>query len=337
MAVGIFGCSSHFLKVEEGQIQQIKDNKEYSDVVKVEVVATPTPAPKKTVQIEKKTAKVRPKKKKKQQRKVENAKAKQQTKKHLPELEDSEGFDGRRPIKDPFRIGEKVSLKVSYFGVEAGELVFEVAPPVKVNGNFSYHFKSHIKSTSVFSMVYKVDDWSETYVDYETLLPFTYEIHIKESKQVGEIKGFFDHKKKESSFWERNVKEGKGLKTTKYKFDIKAYSQNVVSSLFYLRTFTYKPGKKIKYRVADRKENLEVSIDTLRREEIEIEAGKFKTIVIQPQFKAKGIFKPVGDIYFWLTDDDRKKIVKFEMKIKIGTIVGEATKVLPGEQFIQPQ
>ena len=42
------------------------------------------------------------------------------------------------------------------------------------------------------------------------------------------------------------------------------------------------------------------------------------------------MFKPVGDIFFWLTDDEQKLIVKIEAKIKIGTLVLEADEVHRG-------
>jgi hypothetical protein len=82
---------------------------------------------------------------------------------HLPEIEDGEGFMGRRPLSDPYRVGEKVTLMVTYFGVSAGDATLEVKPYAEVNGRKAYHFYSKLVSSSVFSMFYKVDDYCESY------------------------------------------------------------------------------------------------------------------------------------------------------------------------------
>ena len=83
-------------------------------------------------------------------------------------------------------------------------------------------------------------------------------------------------------------------------------------------------------RVADAGENIVFRGKAIRKEKIETEVGDFDAIVIKPEITVKGIFKPIGDIYFWLSDDDRKFILRIESSIKIGTIVSEVVKLKPG-------
>ncbi len=94
-----------------------------------------------------------------------------------------------------------------------------------------------------------------------------------------------------------------------------------------MRVFSYEVGKEYKFYVSDDEKNLMFKGKALRKEKIETDAGEFNTIVVKPEFEVDGVFKPVGDIFFWLTDDDRKFIVKIESEIKIGTLVMEATKI----------
>jgi hypothetical protein len=51
------------------------------------------------------------------------------------------------------------------------------------------------------------------------------------------------------------------------------------------------------------------------------------TIKIKPEIEIDGIFKPIGDVFFWLTDDDRKMLVRIESKIKIGTITASLVDI----------
>ncbi|RYZ63366.1 MAG: DUF3108 domain-containing protein, partial [Proteobacteria bacterium] len=93
-----------------------------------------------------------------------------------PVAANSEAASGRRPAIDPFRAGEKVTLEVSYFSVVAGDMTIETRGFAEVNGRKSYRFAGVAHSTSVFAMFYAIDDWFETFVDYETLVPQSYSL-----------------------------------------------------------------------------------------------------------------------------------------------------------------
>ena len=45
----------------------------------------------------------------------------------------------------PFKVGEKVTLELSYFNMPAGKLILETKPFVEVNGNKSYTFYVAVK------------------------------------------------------------------------------------------------------------------------------------------------------------------------------------------------
>lgn len=251
---------------------------------------------------------------------------------HEPDLEDGEGFVGRRPIVDPFRVGERVTLEMSYFGVTAGDVTIEVRPFVKVNGRKSYFFMGRAITTSIFAMFYAVDDWFETYVDYETLVPYSYALHVKESKQLRETRSIFNWKTGTATWWDKKINSDKKVEENKKTWDIPPFSQNVFSAAYYVRAFQLRPGKKIAYRIAHEGENLIITIDVIRKERIKTPIGELNTLVLKPKIELDGVFKPVGDIFMWVTDDDRKMLVKVESKIKIGSIVGIVKKLEPGIQ-----
>lgn len=244
-----------------------------------------------------------------------------------PSIEDSEGFVGRRPAKDPYRVGEKVTLEVSYFNVVAGDMTLETRNFASVNGRRSYRFAGTARSTSVFAMFYAVDDWFETFVDYDTMVPYSYSLHVKESKQLRETRTIFDWSSNKAKFWDKKINDEKQLEEKNEEWTIPKYSQNVFTALFYLRSFTLTPGKKIQFRIAHEKENLTMTTEVVRKERIKTLAGEFNTVVVKPSIALDGVFKPVGDVFVWFTDDDRKLVVKFESKIKIGKIVASAKKV----------
>lgn len=318
----LFGCATQeVMKYEKADT--LSDIKEYDDKVKVKDIVTEPPveaAPlveskgKKTTK--KKKAPVVVKKKAKSINVVTDPRLP-----HQPSIEDSTNFIGRRPIKDPLRVGEKVTFAVSYFNIVAGLLTMEVLPFVEVNEEKAYHLRISAKSSDFFNRIYAVDDMAETYLNYENLLPYNLLVKVKETKQLKEIRSFLDWNTLQGSYWEKKVTKEKGEESKKIEWEILPYSQNVISAAYYMRMFDWKLGKKIQFRVADQGDNIVFKGEAVRQEKLKTEVGEFDTLVIKPEFEVKGVFKPVGEIYIWLTNDDRKLIVRIESAIKIGTLV----------------
>ncbi|KYG60315.1 hypothetical protein AZI85_12635 [Bdellovibrio bacteriovorus] len=250
-----------------------------------------------------------------------------------PDIEDSAGFEGasRRPLKDPFRVGEEVVHDVHYFKVSAGELRLKVEPFAMVNNRKSYTFAIEIKTSKLFNSFYSVDDRVETFVDFEDLVPRVFQLHVKESKQLREAKMLFDTEKNTATFWEKKVTKEDGEEEKRQQWDILPFTQNVYSAVYYMRNFQWETGKEYAFRVANDNENLVFSGKAIRREVLDTELGPMKAIVIQPNIVLKGKFKPIGDNFIWLSDDDRKYVLRIESKIKIGTLVSEVVSINPGK------
>jgi hypothetical protein len=194
-----------------------------------------------------------------------------------PDIEDSEGFDGRRPQVDPFRVGERVTFDVSYFNMTAGVIHLEVKPFVTVNGQKAYHFELNGNTTPFFSKIYEVQDRAVTYVRYDDLLPLSLQISIKESKQLGETRTFFDWKTQKASYWQKKIIKDKGERSKQIDWEIQPYAQNVISAVYYLRNFTLRPGKKLAFRVADEGKNIVFTAEVLRKEKIQTPMGELDT------------------------------------------------------------
>ncbi|MCB0407858.1 MAG: DUF3108 domain-containing protein [Bdellovibrionales bacterium] len=339
------GCASKVMDYEH--MEKLEENKEYEQMIQVKELPdeesgkslldkqgqSPQEEKQKSSQdsgkknSEKKKAETKKESKKIEEahkdKKIEKKMTATKSKKKEPDYEDSENFIGRRPVKDPFRVGEKIRLSMTYFNITAGYMDLMVKPFVEVNGEKAYHFEVDIQSNSFFSRIYTVDDKATTYMNYENLLPYNLDIKVRESKQVKEIRSVIDNKTLKGSYWEKKATKEKGEKERRVQWDIKPFSQNVISAVYYLRNFTLTPGKKLQFRVADDGKNYMFKGEVLRREKLDTEIGELNTVVVKPEISLQGAFKPVGDILIWLTDDDRKFVVRIESKIKIGTIVAK--------------
>lgn len=344
-ALGLSACSS---VLTHEKAQQIQINDEFEQAVKIEKppeeapttspppgtlaaeVSGTAPTPSVSVSQPKKARKKSPPQESAPL--VKKALAKKPPKpeapvRRQPDIEDDEGFDGRRPLVDPFTVGEEVVHDVHYFKVSAGELRLSVKPFAMVNGRKSYNFVTAIRTKGLFSSFYSVDDIVETLVDYETLLPSVYELHVKESDQLREAKMLFNHETNMATFWEKKVTKKSGVEEKKYQWELAPYSQNVFSVLYYMRAFKWETGKEYSFRIGNDEENIVFKGTAIRREVLDTKLGPMKAIVIKPEITLKGKFKPIGDNYIWLSDDEHKHLIRIESKIKIGTLVSEVIEI----------
>jgi hypothetical protein len=69
-----------------------------------------------------------------------------------------------------------------------------------------------------------------------------------------------------------------------------------------------------------------LGVKYLGKEEVEVEAGKFRCVIVEPLVVKGGLFKNEGRILIWMTDDERKIPVKVGTKIVIGFVGAELTK-----------
>lgn len=333
----ILGCASRkTLKYEK--IDEFQMNKEFEEMVKVEEAQgeqdTTKPAggevPKTTDKVKAtvapvdKNSSVSPSSSEK--RSTSPKKETQPYRARISKLKPSPpsqpvNWDKLRPEVDPFQVGEEVELAITYFNMAAGYMTLKVNPFVQVNGKKSYDFTVNIKSSKVFSYFYAVDDRAQTFVDYNWLTPSSYTIKVNEAVQLKDIRSFFDPLKQKAVYWEKKVAKGKDEEHKKKEWEIDPLSQNVISAIFYLRTLNLEVGREVAFTVADAGKNLVFRGDVLRQEVLNTEIGEMDTLVVQPKFEIDGVFKPVGDIFIWLTNDERKFPVRIDAKIKIGTLV----------------
>jgi hypothetical protein len=98
-----------------------------------------------------------------------------------------------------------------------------------------------------------------------------------------------------------------------------------LSSFYYIRTLKPQVGRSVYVEVLDNKKLWNVEVQIIRRERVSTRLGDFDTIVIKPLLKSEGIFNRRGDMYIWLTDDDRHVPVKLQTKVALGRVTATLT------------
>jgi hypothetical protein len=230
---------------------------------------------------------------------------------------DDKRTDDFRKIKNTaFKVGEKLTFDVKYGFVTAGIASFHIPRIRKISGRDAYHVTFEVNTVPSFDWIYKVRDRYETFVDVEGIFPWRFEQHIREGSFSRDFSAFFDQRK------------GKA-KTTEGEYVIPPYVNDIVSAFYLARTFDYsnlKVNETFHLQNFYKNKTYDLDVKFLGRETVNVTAGTFACIIVEPLVQEGGLFKSEGSIIIWLSDDELKIPVKVKTKVVVGSIDAELTK-----------
>lgn len=215
-----------------------------------------------------------------------------------------------------FGFGERLDYKVGYKFITAGTGYFQILPdPVMINNRKCYDIRFQVRSLKSLEWIYRVKDEYRTVLDIDGIFPWEFEQHIREGNYKRDSYAKFDQ-----------VNNVAYVDNNTYK--VIPYVHDIVSAFFYVRTLNLGSMKKdsvfyVNNFYKDSVYTLGVKIHG--KQTIEVEAGTFKCIVVEPMVVDGGLFKSEGKILIWLSDDERKIPVKVATKILIGYVGAELT------------
>ncbi|MBS1910759.1 MAG: DUF3108 domain-containing protein [Bacteroidetes bacterium] len=211
---------------------------------------------------------------------------------------------------------EKLQFDVGYKFITAGTAVMQIGSgPVAVSGRNCYDVRFDVRTTSAFDKVFKVRDRYQTYIDIDGIFPWRFEQSVREGNYSRDFSAIVDQR--------ANV-----AKTTEGSFKVPAFVHDILSAFYYTRALdlhSLKKGQSFTLKNFYGKNTYDLRIRILGREQVEVDAGTFDCIVVEPLVVEGGLFKNEGRIVVYLTDDDRKIPVKVSTKVVIGSIDGELT------------
>ncbi|MDQ3073925.1 MAG: DUF3108 domain-containing protein, partial [Bacteroidota bacterium] len=213
-----------------------------------------------------------------------------------------------------FTFGEKISYKVRYnlyFNINVGEVTFEVKPkPEVIAGNSCYHISATGQTYSFYDNFYKVRDRYETFVETNSLLPLVFIRNVDEGGFKFSEHVYFNHKTKKA-------------KSTKRTQSIPAFTQDVLSAIYYARTLDYdnaKAGQAYYLHAFIDDSAYRVGVKYMGRETVKTDFGSFKCIKLVPLLVVDRIFKSEDAMTMWVTDDANRVPVRIESGISVGNI-----------------
>lgn len=229
-----------------------------------------------------------------------------------------------------FGVGEKLTFKVRYGFIKAGEASMEIRRKVPIADREAFEIVSTAKSARTFDFFFKVRDRVESYIDTQGIFSWKFKKQLREGSYKFDLIVNYDQyngKADVSMIRYHNEEPLKIKKKENFSIDIPRYVLDILAAFYYIRTQKLRIGVPIYMTNHDNKKVYNLRVLIQKREVIDVKAGKFRCIMVQPQLRGEAIFKQKGKLWVWLTDDEYKIPVQMKSAVFVGNITTELTKI----------
>ena len=202
-------------------------------------------------------------------------------------------------------VGERLTYDVKFGPIRVGGATMEVLGVEEVRGRRAWHTRFQVTGGTLF---FRVNDILESWIDVETFSSLRFRQQLAEGSR--------DRLYEYEIFPERATFIQKG-KPERPSVD---HPLDDGSFLYFLRTVPLELGATYafgRYFIPDRNP---VRLDVLKRDTIDVPAGRFGALVVRPVIKAKGVFSEDGRAQVWISDDADHYVLQMNSHLKFGTI-----------------
>lgn len=232
-----------------------------------------------------------------------------------------DGRAGGEEPRVPFGPGERISFSVGWGFINAGSSWLEVKDTVTVDGHLCWEIESRARSNDVLGTLYPVDDRVTTWMDTDELHSRGLEKRLREGGYKKDRRYAIQPEKGRIL----KFKHDEPLDTLKFARHV----QDVLSAFYWVRTRPLRVGQVLEVEAVDELKTYRLAVKVLERETIRLKAGEYDCFKIQPILLGEGLFKAKGEVFIWLTADERRIPVRMKSKIFIGAISASMVEYRP--------
>ncbi len=233
-----------------------------------------------------------------------------------------------------FPVGERAvyEVRVSLGSVPSprplGEARLSVEGTERIDGTRTY--RTSLEVEGGIPMVYRMDDRQVSWIAPDPIRSLRYLERLREGDyrrhrryRLDQARGAYTRYDRADGAWRRVEEETEVA--------MPANALDEVSFLYFVRSLPLEPGDTYRYERFFEADGNPVEIEVLGREEVRVPAGRFETVVVRPVLQTDGLFAEGGRARVWLSDDERRIIVKIESSMKVGRVDMYLRSYEPGD------
>jgi hypothetical protein len=247
----------------------------------------------------------------------------------------------------PFKSGERLVYSIQWDPpwylfflprMEAGEAELQYLEEAEYNGKKAVKilFKTHSSGSLSKLAGLKVEDEFLFLSEPQSFCSLYVSKEVREGKRKRRIS--IEYLKESGQLHFRELDESltpPKLQKDEIKNNIPGCVQDPLSAVYYLRSMKLQPGFSYKSFLGYDDKIKEINSLVLRQENISIPSGKLPAWRIETAALMGGLFKDGGQFIIWLSADQWKAPLQFEVKVKLGRVIGKL-KQLP-QPALQPK
>ena len=234
-------------------------------------------------------------------------------------------FVWRQKPNTVFTVGESIVYAIKYGIVPAGTARLDVRAEETIKGRPAFRIECVARSNAAMDAVFKVRDRNESWMDRESLCSLRFRQDMREGLFKRKVETVYDPVT--GRFLYRKWRKGKEFV---YDGPSPTYIQDVLSSLYYIRTCELKVGESVLLDANSGSNNWTLRVNVIARETVEVPAGRFVCLKLEPVLAGDGLFRSKGRLEVWVTEDARRVPVLLRSRVTVGAFDAEMTEYTPG-------
>ena len=218
---------------------------------------------------------------------------------------------------------ELLEYEIHWGIISVGQANLRTSQVEDFNGTPAVRIVSEATSNGFCDTFYKVRDLNESWLQANDFYSLGYSKHLREGSFYRNEWVLYDYLEKIYLSKTTN-RDG----TFYYKQgSIPGLVQDILSSLYYIRTKNLKVGEDITLD-ANTKDNWPLLIKVLSEKNVEVPAGKFDVVVVEPVLRHEGIFvRKSKRLEVWMTNDERHIPVYMRAEVGFGHVTAKLVRI----------
>lgn len=225
----------------------------------------------------------------------------------------------------PFKVGETLIYEINFskliFSGTIGELKLWVSKPAEPQQTDLIELRAEAVSKGFFPKLFglKVNDRFHSIVSTNDFGVHTSTKHIEEGATRREQKSVFNREAGRVTYIDRDLSKSSSEPRVK-EASSPSWIQDILSTTYFVRTQKLSQGDVIQVPISDGGSVYNIEVVVAKREEVKVGANKFKTIVLDAKVFDGRYVRRSGQMFIWLTDDEKRTPVRAKIKTSGATV-----------------
>lgn len=216
---------------------------------------------------------------------------------------------------DNIQSGEFLNYRIHYGILNAGTATL-TATKTTYKGQPHFYVKGYGKTTGAVRAFFKVEDFYESYINYNTGLPSFYVRDVQEGTYTQHFETVFNHSNQTLILTDKEKNNSRVVKSVKG-------VQDMLSAFYYLRSL--EPGelkvgtvKKLNIWIDD--EMFPFQIKVVGIENIKTKFGTISALKMVPQVMSGRVFKDKEGVTLWVSNDKNYVPLAIKAELAVGSL-----------------